>query len=45
MTFQKLSTTDLQFVVTRIPKDVRDYMRSSPIWIEGGFIRETISGG
>jgi len=45
MTLHKLSTTDLQFVVTRIPKDVRDYMRSSPIWIGGGFIRETISGG
>ena len=27
MTLHKLSTTDLQFVVTRIPKDVRDEMR------------------
>jgi hypothetical protein len=42
---QKLTTTDLRFVVTRIPKDIRGYMRTWPIWVGGGFIRETISGG
>ena len=41
----KLSNTDLQFVVRRIPKDVRDFMTLHPLWVGGGFIRETISGG
>lgn len=41
----KLTNTDLQFVVRRIPKDIRELMMINPLWIGGGFIRETISGG
>lgn len=40
-----LTNQDLQFVVRRIPKDVREQLMTLPIYIAGGFIRETIAGG
>lgn len=40
----ELHPNDLQFVVTRLPKDVRSLMRDVQISIGGGFIRETIAG-
>jgi hypothetical protein len=40
-----LTNQDLQFVVRRIPRDVRDMMIAGPFFIGGGFIRETIAGG
>lgn len=39
-----LSPTDLQFVVRRLPKDLRDLMMTTPLTVAGGFIRETIAG-
>jgi hypothetical protein len=41
----KLTAQDLQFVVRRIPKDVRQIMTEHQVFLAGGFIRETISGG
>lgn len=41
----KLVKTDLEFVVRRIPKDVRDLMTTNNMFLGGGFIRETVSGG
>lgn len=39
-----LSATDLRFVVSRIPKDVRNLMMKTPgLLLGGGFIRETIA--
>lgn len=40
-----LTAQDLQFVVRRLPKDVRNLMQTLPIFVAGGFIRETIAGG
>ena len=40
-----LTHQDLQFVVRRLPKDVRELMQTLPIFVAGGFIRETIAGG
>jgi len=39
-----LHPNDLQFVVARIPKDIRKMMMSHQIYLGGGFIRETIAG-
>lgn len=39
-----LDNEDLHYVLSRLPKDVRDIMRSSPIFLGGGFIRSVISG-
>ncbi len=39
-----LTPTDLQFVVRRIPRDIRRLMEAGPFLIGGGFIRETIAG-
>ena len=39
-----LTTTDLHFVVRRIPKDLRELMMTTPLTVAGGFIRETIAG-
>ena len=39
-----LSTTDLNFVLRRVPKDVRDLMKSRGLFLAGGFIRATIAG-
>lgn len=41
---QELTKTDMQFVVSRIPKDVRALMAKYPLILGGGFIRETIAG-
>lgn len=40
-----LTDGDLQFVVRRIPRDIRDLLMSGNFFLGGGFIRETISGG
>lgn len=40
-----LSVTDLRFVVSRIPRDVRDVMHLYNLVLGGGFIRELIAGG
>lgn len=39
-----LTNTDLNFVVRRIPKDIRDLLTSNRLFIAGGFIREVIAG-
>lgn len=39
-----LTHEDLNFVVRRLPKDIVDMMRDAPIFLGGGFIRETIAG-
>lgn len=40
-----LTKTDLQFIVRRIPADLRELMTEMPITLAGGYIRETIAGG
>lgn len=40
-----LTQRDLQFVVRRLPRDVRDMLSGGPFFVGGGFIRETIAGG
>lgn len=42
--FTELTKTDLQFVLSRVPKDVRGIMTEKPIVLAGGFIRGTIAG-
>jgi len=42
---QTLTQNDLQFVVRRIPKDVRDILTRGPFLLGGGFIRETVASG
>lgn len=42
---QKLTETDLHFVVRRLPRDVRDLLTGGPFYVAGGFIRETVAGG
>jgi hypothetical protein len=39
-----LTKGDLQLVVSRIPRDVRKMMQEQPVFVGGGFIRETIAG-
>lgn len=39
-----LTPVDMQFVVRRIPADVRRLLESGPFFVAGGFIRETIAG-
>lgn len=39
----KLTDSDLRFVVARIPKDIRDLLIAQPFFVAGGFIRETIA--
>lgn len=42
---ETLSRTDLRFIVSRLPRDVRkELMTSNGLAIAGGFIRETIAG-
>ena len=41
---KKLTDYDLNFCVSRIPKDVRHLMSEYSLFIGGGFIRNTISG-
>jgi hypothetical protein len=40
-----LTQADLAFVVSRLPKDVREMMKDQGLYVGGGFIRETIAGG
>jgi len=40
----QLTKTDLNFVLTRCPKDVVELLRTKPLYLAGGFIRETIAG-
>jgi len=40
-----LTQRDLNFVVRRIPRDIRTLMTEFNLYLAGGFIRETISGG
>lgn len=40
----KLTDTDLHFVASRIPKDIRDLMKEHGLFLGGGFIRATIAG-
>lgn len=42
---KELPPTDLHFVVSRLPKDIRALMQEHPLIVAGGFIRETIAGG
>ena len=39
-----LTKEDLRFVVTRLPRDVRDLAKEHGLFIGGGFIREMIAG-
>lgn len=41
---QKLSSTDLNFILRRIPKDVRDLVKKAQLFIAGGVIRSVIAG-
>lgn len=41
---KEMTATDLQFVVRRIPRDVRTLLMSGPFFLGGGFIRDTIAG-
>lgn len=40
-----LTTTDLNLVTRRLPKDLRELMKGQVLFVAGGFIRECISGG
>lgn len=40
----KLTDGDLRFVVSRIPRDIRELMQKEPVILAGGFIRSTIMG-
>lgn len=40
-----LSSNDVAFVASRIPRDVREWIWENGLSIGGGFIREVISGG
>jgi hypothetical protein len=39
-----LSKDDIHFVVSRLPKDVRELMQKDQVFLGGGFIRATIAG-
>jgi hypothetical protein len=41
----KLTQGDLRNILTHLPKDVRNLMKTRAIFLGGGFIREVISGG
>ena len=40
----RLTQNDVHFVVSRLPRDVRDLMQKRPIFLGGGFMRATIAG-
>lgn len=40
----ELTKGDMQLVVSRLPKDIRKMLQEQPIFVGGGFIRETIAG-
>lgn len=39
-----LTKEDVHFCLTRLPKDVLEILKSKPLLLAGGFIRETIAG-
>lgn len=39
-----LRPQDLNFVLSRTPKDIRKFMQEQPLYLAGGFIRSIISG-
>jgi hypothetical protein len=39
-----LTKNDVQFVVSRLPKDIREMMMTRKLYLGGGFIRATIAG-
>ena len=41
---QNLTPSDLNYVLSRCPKDVVKLLREQPLYLAGGFIRETIAG-
>ncbi len=41
----ELTHQDLHFVLTRLPKDVQQLLRENRLFLGGGFIRETLTGG
>lgn len=40
-----LTPQDLAFVLSRLPRDLRDMVKDQGLQVGGGFIRETIAGG
>lgn len=40
----ELHNNDLHYVVSHLPKDIRDMLESRPVVLGGGFIRELIAG-
>lgn len=40
----ELTKTDLNFILTRLPKDIRTLVKKNKLIIAGGFIRSTIAG-
>jgi hypothetical protein len=40
----ELTKTDLNFVLTHLPKDVRTLIEENPVYLGGGFIRAIIAG-
>lgn len=40
-----LTDIDVRFVVSRLPRDIQKLMVEEPVYLGGGFIRETIAGG
>lgn len=40
----QLTQTDLQLVISRIPRDLRNLVQTNGLIVAGGFIRETIAG-
>lgn len=39
-----LLPTDVHFIVSRLPKDIREVLQTKPLFLGGGFIRATIAG-
>ena len=39
-----LSKNDIHFVVSRLPKDIRELMQKDQVFLGGGFLRATIAG-
>lgn len=44
MVTNKLTTTDLTLVLSRVPRDVRELLIKHKLFLAGGFIRATIAG-
>jgi hypothetical protein len=41
---EELTKTDLNYILTRLPKDVRSLIKKNKLIVAGGFIRSTIAG-